>query len=138
MQRFMAFLASQSGVASLLLRLVFAEIVIVGGYRKFFVIGLAGVTTNFEKFGIPLPQIMGPLIGLLELVGGALLAVGLFTRCLGVLFTCEFIVATWSRWVFAGEGYGPARIDTLLAVVALVLATQGAGPISVDAKRGRS
>ena len=137
MQRFMAFLASQSGIAYLLLRLMMAEILIVAGYRKIFVFGLGAIAGNFEKYGIPLPQVMGPFIGLLEFFGGIMLAAGLFTRYLGVLFTCEFIVAAWAKWIPIGEGYAGARLDTMLIVTALVLATQGAGPISVDAKMGR-
>ena len=35
---------------------------------------------RFAKIGIPAPEIMGPFVGVVELVCGALIIVGLFTR----------------------------------------------------------
>jgi putative oxidoreductase len=137
MNRLMSSLAGLSGCAFLALRLVMAEILISSGYRKFFVMGLDTVTGNFDKWGMPIPQLTAPFIGALELVGGILLAVGLFTRYLGVLFTVEFIVATWVQWVQIGNGYMGSRLDTMILVTAIVMATHGAGRFSLDAKLGR-
>jgi putative oxidoreductase len=141
MQRFMSALAAQNGIAFLLLRLMTAHILIVAGYRKFFVLGIEGTIKNFEGYGIPFHQVAGPAIGALELVGGILLAIGLFTRYLGVLFTLEFIVAWWVKYAIIpapAGGYAGSRLDMLILVVALVFATQGAGALSLDAKQGRA
>jgi uncharacterized membrane protein YphA (DoxX/SURF4 family) len=72
------------------------------------------------------------------LLGGICLALGLGTRYLGVLFACEFVVAAWVKWVPLDQGYMGSRLDTMLIVVALLLATQGAGKYSLDAKMGRT
>jgi DoxX len=42
-----------------------------------FATGLGGVTAFFAKVGIPAPDVMGPFVAILELVGGILLIVGL-------------------------------------------------------------
>jgi len=136
MQRFLSALAARSGLALLLLRLMMGQILIVSGARKIFVVGLPVIAANFGKYGIPYPQIAAPFIGLLEFCGGILLALGLFTRYLGVLYAFEFVVAAWAKWVPIGEGYTGSRLDTMLIVTALVLATQGGGRYSIDAKRG--
>jgi len=142
MQSLMSALAGLSGIAFLLLRLMMASILIIAGYSKFFVAGLERVTTMFQGYGIvPFPQAAAPFIGALELAGGILLALGLFTRTLGVLFFVEFIVAWWVKFnVIAppGGGYLVARLDAMLIVTALVLATHGAGKLSLDAKLGRA
>ena len=140
MSRFMSLLGSLSGCAMLALRLMMASIVIVSGYYKFFVFGMEKLTANFQGYGMPVPQITGPFIGVLELAGGILLALGWFTRYLGVLYFFEFIVAWWVKFSIIpapAGGYAGARLDAMLIVTALVFATQGAGRFSVDAKLGR-
>ena len=142
MQSLVAALTRLNGAAFLLLRLMMALIVIVSGYRKLFVAGLGPTVTAFEGFRIvPLPQVAGPFIALLEFGGGILLALGLFTRPLGVLFFGQFVVAWWVKYdVIAAPagGYLAARLDAMLVVTALVLATQGAGKFSLDAWRNRA
>jgi putative oxidoreductase len=142
MSKLISFLRSQDSTGLLLVRLVMASILIVAGYSKFFMAGLERVTTMFDGYGIiPLPAIVAPFIAALELGGGVLLALGLFTRYLGVLYFIEFIVAAWVKYSIVaapGGGYLGSRLDTMLIVVALVLATHGAGKLSLDAKLGRS
>jgi putative oxidoreductase len=126
-------LSAQSGFGYLLVRLVSALILFYSGYNKVFVTGLSGVSGFFEKINMPVPQVTGPFIGLLELIGGALLFVGLFTRYLGVLFTIEFIVATWAKFGPMDQGLKGAEIDLMLLVAGLLFATNGAGKFSLDA-----
>ena len=114
MQRFMMALASQGALASLLLRLMMAEIVIIAGYKKVFVAGFGAVIGSFTKYGIPLPEALGPFIAALELLGGICLAIGLGTRYLGLLFACEFVVAAYTKWVTLGEGYLGGGVRALL------------------------
>lgn len=142
MKKLIEALKAQSGVGQLLVRLMMAEVLIVAGFSKFFVSGLDRVTTMFDGYGIiPIPQIIAPFIAALELIGGILLALGLFTRYLGVLYTIEFIVAAYVKYAIVpppAGGYLGSRLDTMLIVVAILLATNGAGRISLDAKLGRS
>jgi putative oxidoreductase len=142
MQSLISALSGLSGIAFLLLRLMMASILVVAGYSKFFVSGIDKVATMFQGYGIiPWPQGAAPFIGALELGGGILLALGLFTRYLGVLYFVEFLVAWWVKFnVMAppAGGYLVARLDSMLIVTALVLATHGAGMYSIDAWRNRA
>jgi len=136
MQRMSMALAGLAPLGSLVLRLMVAEIVIIAGYKKLFVGGFGAVINSFTKYGIPLPQVLGPFIAILEFAGGIALALGLLTRILGLLYACEFVVAAYTKWVTLGEGYVGSRLDTLLIAAGLLLATHGAGKFSLDAKRG--
>jgi putative oxidoreductase len=51
------------------------------------------VTDYFGTLGIPAPGLMAPAISCLELGGGILLAVGLASRLIAFLLTCNMIVA---------------------------------------------
>jgi putative oxidoreductase len=84
---------------------------------------------------IAVPQVLGPFVALLELVGGIGILIGFMTRYLGVLITIEFIVATYTQWVTFGKGFAGARLDIMMLAGALVLATHGAGRYSIDRNR---
>jgi putative oxidoreductase len=71
--------------------------------------------------------------GVLEVFGGGLLIVGLFTRVAALLLTVEMIVMLWK--VNGGGSYLAIReyeFSLVLAVSCFALATVGAGLISVD------
>jgi putative oxidoreductase len=52
-----------------------------------------GVTANMAKYGLPMPGAFAAVAATLELVGGGLLLIGLFTRWLGLLYAIEFAIA---------------------------------------------
>lgn len=79
-------------------------------------------------------------VGVLELVGTALLAVGLFTRPVAFVLAGEMAVAYF--WRHAPNGFFPVvnrgEPAVLLCFIWLLFAAAGAGPWSLDAKlRGR-
>ena len=93
--------------------------------------GTAGATA-------PLMSQMG-LAGVLELVGGLLLAIGLFTRpvafVLSGLMAVAYFMAHQPQGAFPiGNG---GELAALYAFVFLAFAATGAGPWSVDGLRGR-
>jgi putative oxidoreductase len=126
-------ISAQSNLGYALVRIMTAIVLFVRGYQKVFSMGLGSVAGFFEKIGIPLPQITGPFIGLLELIGGALLFAGLFTRYLGVIFAIEFIVAAYAQAVLMNKGYSGAELELLLLAAGILFATNGAGKFSLDA-----
>jgi len=121
-------LASQYGLGLAVMRVALGLILAYSGYMKVFKFGFA--IQGFRNMGIPLPEVSGPFVSFLELGGGALLVVGLFTRYLGVLFTIQFIVATWT--IVSMKGLMGARLEVMILVAALVLATNGAGALGLD------
>ncbi len=119
----------------LLMRLGIGVIMLLSGYAK--VTGLAGVTRFFTSIGIPAAGIMAPFVAYAELVGGALLIIGLGTRIIGVLFAVIMVVATFSaKWASAtragGLDFNQIRLEYLIMLGSLALAFTGPGALSVD------
>lgn len=125
-------LSTQAGLGLTVLRVVMGLIFLYSGYLKVFHRGFA--VGGFRHMGIPLPEILGPIVSFLELGGGALLVVGLFTRYLGILFAGEFIVATLVITNLSSnlKGLAGARLEILLVAGAIVLVTNGAGALGLD------
>ena len=79
------------------------------------------------------------LAGILEPFGGALLLLGLFTRPVAFLLSGEMAVAYFqvfaslSFWPIVNNGITPV----LYCFVWLYFSAAGAGPWSLDAKRGK-
>jgi putative oxidoreductase len=132
MRQLIALLSAQSGIGYLIVRVVTGLILLIAGYTKVFVYGMSTMQDNFGKWQIFLPQITGPFISFLELIGGLALVIGLFTRYVGLLFVIEFIVAAYTQWVTLGKGFAGARLDIMILVAGILLATHGAGMLSVD------
>ena len=121
-----------------LLRVASGLLILNAGYTKFFIWKIPKVVENFDRMGIFLPQVTGPFIAGLELAGGALVVVGLFTRYLGLIFVAEFAVAAYTQWALLGKGMVGARYEMLLLVIFLTLATNGGGALNLGSllKRG--
>jgi len=125
----------------LVLRAVTGLIFAAHGAQKIFEFTLAGTVGSFAQMGVPFPEIAGPVVAFVELIGGVLLALGLFTRPAGIALAIDMLVALIlvhlpaGLWVSDG-GY---EFVAVLGVVALALALTGAGRFSLDSVllRGR-
>jgi putative oxidoreductase len=88
---------------------------------------------------MPAPLTLMWFAGLIELVGGALIALGLFTRSAAFLCAGEMAVAYFmghaSHGFFPVNNMGDAAI--LYCFVFLYISAAGPGPWSVDAMRSR-
>ena len=62
------------------------------GIQKFLFSDALGVG-RFVKIGIPLPQVMAPFVGVVEIVAGFLLMVGLFVRLATIPLFIDICVA---------------------------------------------
>ena len=117
------------------LRIVAALIFILAGTMKLFAFP-AGVPPNGGT--VPLMSQIG-IGALLEVVGGALLLLGLFSRPVAFLLSGEMAVA-YFQFHFP-QGFWPNMNGGVAAVlycfVWLYFSAAGAGPWSLDAKRGR-
>ena len=92
-----------------------------------------------DMYGIS-PTSMGGMAGILELVGGILLIIGLFTRPVAFILSGMTAVAYW--YAHAPQGFYPilngGELAALYCFVFLYLACAGGGIWSVDAKRGNA
>jgi putative oxidoreductase len=92
--------------------------------------GISGFAGFLSSLGVPLPTLAAWGVGLLELVGGALLLVGLFVRVMGALLTLDMLVAT--VLVHLPEGYGGIELTLVLALIAGSLVLSGPGALSLE------
>jgi putative oxidoreductase len=116
-------------LALLFLRIALGIIFLYHGYPKL-AHPSAQVHAAFVEHG--LPGYFVQVAGIIETFGGGLVLLGLFARWAGLLLAMEMGVAIWkvhSRSYFAVHEY---EFPLALAMASLVLATVGAGLISVD------
>ncbi len=81
--------------AILLIRILVGWVFLSEGIQKFLFPETLGVG-RFTKIGIPLPQLMAPFVGITEIICGALLLAGLFTRLASVPLLIDICVALYS------------------------------------------
>jgi len=111
---------------------------------------------RFANIGIPYPDFMGPLVGVVEMICGALIVLGLFTRLAAVPLIIIMIVAIVSTkipillghafWIFhlpKLPRYGfwsmahEARADFCMLLGSIYLLIEGGGAWSLDALLSR-
>ncbi|WP_235192532.1 DoxX family protein [Mycobacterium asiaticum] len=139
--------------ATILIRLMAGGVFLWEGVIKF-VFPNQGVG-RFTKIGIPFPELSADFVGVLEIVGGILLLLGLFTRFITIPFIVEMIVAMLSTKIAIFYGVSPLPLPPvppqtgfwavlhevrseyaqLLTVTFLLIV--GAGPWSLDGLMAR-
>jgi uncharacterized membrane protein YphA (DoxX/SURF4 family) len=139
-------LTTRASAATILVRLVVGGVFLSEGVQKFLFPAALGVG-RFVKIGIPAPEILAPFVGVVEIVGGALLLLGLLTRvaavplvidmCVAIATTKLPMLAAAGFWAMAHE----ARVDYSMLLGCVFLGLVGAGAWSLDAwlaRRGRT
>jgi putative oxidoreductase len=118
----------------LLIRLVLGTIFIAHGAQKVFLWGMPAVGESFAQIGIPLAGVMGPVVSLVELLGGVAILLGLLTRAAGIGIAAAMLgailFAHLSGGFFAPEG---VEFPLMLLAAAAALVVTGAGAWSLDA-----
>lgn len=151
-RRMLALLSTHAPPATILIRIMVGAVFVSEGIQKFLYPATIGAG-RFAKIGIPAPELMGPFVGVLEIVCGALLLCGLLTRLAAVPLIGVMIMAIVSTKlpILLGEGfwgfelrklpeYGfwsmahEARTDFSMLLGSLFLLAVGAGPRSLDAR----
>jgi uncharacterized membrane protein YphA (DoxX/SURF4 family) len=127
----------------ILIRIMLSCVFISEGIQKFLFSESLGVG-RFVKIGIPLPGIMAPFVGIVEIVGGGLILLGLFTRIAAIPLTISMLVAIFTTkipilvekgfWAMAHE----ARTDWSMILGLIFLLVVGSGHWSVDEMRSRN
>jgi len=110
---------------------------------------------RFLKLGIPAPEFMAPFVGVMEIVGGTLFVLGLFTRLAALPLLIDIAVAIASTKIPLLLGTSPLppppvppqvgfwavlheiRADDAQLLCSLFLLLVGAGPWALDALLAR-
>jgi len=144
---------TMSSMPAALIRLLVGWVFLVEGILKYLWIDDLGVG-RFASIGIPVPHFSAPFVGLVEMVCGALVIVGLFTRLAAIPLLIDIIVAILSTKIPILLGHGSwrfslpklkhygllsmlheARTDISMVLGLIFVLIVGAGAASVDAAR---
>jgi uncharacterized membrane protein YphA (DoxX/SURF4 family) len=134
-----------------LIRLLVGIVFLTEGIQKFLFAAELGAG-RFARIGIPLPEIMGPFVGVAEMVCGTLIILGLLTRfgALVMLINISVAIVSTKLPILLGHAVGPfslaklgrygawsaiheGRTDLCMWLGSLFLLVVGAGVFSVDA-----
>ena len=137
--------------ATLLIRLMVGTVFFEEGAQKFLFADLLGAG-RFARIGIPAPELMGPFVGTVEILCGALILAGLLTRLAAIPLLINISVAIFSTKlpILLGQGFlcfhvaklarygfwsmaSESRTDFSMLMGLLFLILAGAGKYSVDA-----
>jgi putative oxidoreductase len=123
-----------------IMRFVVGVVFIYHGYAKLFH-GFADVVALhvLTPMGFPIPYVLAYFLGLLELFGGAALALGLFTRPIALLFAIEMIfVVKWhfhNGYMFT-SAHGGYEFPLLMLFLYIGILFAGSGRCSIDRAMG--
>jgi uncharacterized membrane protein YphA (DoxX/SURF4 family) len=151
MSIFAKFTSTKAPNAVALIRLMVGSVFFFEGLMKFLYPGELGAG-RFAKIGIPMPEVLGPFVGGVETICGALVLIGLLTRLAAIPLLINISVAIVSTKIpiLLGHGfwtftlaklprYGflstmhEARTDLCMWLGLVFLIIVGAGRWSVDA-----
>lgn len=140
--------------AVIVIRVLVGWVFVSEGIGKFLYADAVGAG-RFTRIGIPAPEMMGPLVGTVEMACGTLILLGLFTRLAAIplLFTMTVAVVSTKAPILLGHGFGPfslpklsqyglwsmlheARTDFSMILGLVFLLIVGAGRWSLDARLG--
>ena len=118
-----------------IVRVMAGIIICNAGIEKFQAGGFANWTKSMAGYGFPVPEFWGAFIPLLELIGGALVFLGLGAHWAAIFFVVEYfgtglIIKTHSAPPFGG--WNSMRIDLMLLATAIAIALVGPGAFALE------
>jgi putative oxidoreductase len=122
---------------TILVRLMVGAVFLSEGIQKFLFPELRGAG-RFEKIGLPEPEFLGSFVGSFEILCGALILLGLFTRLAAIPLIIIMLVAifTTKGEVLQNEGFWPmmhgSRTDWSMLLGSIFLLIEGGGRWSLD------
>lgn len=122
---------------NIIIRLMVGAVFLSEGIQKFLFPAVRGAG-RFEKIGLPSPEFLGNFVGSFEVLCGALLLLGLFTRLASIPLIIIMLVAilTTKSDIFANQGFWEmmhaSRTDWAMLLGSIFLLIKGGGKWSVD------
>lgn len=128
-----------SSYADPLLRIACGLMLVPHGWGKLFRGGVAGTAKGLAALGLEPAIFWAWYIGILEVFGGLMLALGLLTRPVAALVAgFMFVAAFYAHWgngfFWINRGY---EYPLFWGIVALVILVRGGGKWSLDARIGK-
>ncbi len=128
--------------AVILIRILVGWVFVSEGIQKFLFPASLGVG-RFMKIGIPHPVVTAPLVGAVEVLFGAMVVFGLWTRLAAVPLLAVIVTAIVTTkipllhqqgvWAMLHE----ARVDSSMMLGLLFLLIAGGGPLALTRPRQR-
>ena len=156
MTLFQKIVRTTAPASSILIRLIVGAVFLSEGIQKFLFPTETGAG-RFAKIGIPSAEVMGPFVGIVEILCGTLILVGFLTRLAALPLIVNMLVAILSTkipillghgfWGFSlravpyGGFWGmahEARTDFAMLLGSIFLLIVGAGAWSLDARLSKS
>jgi putative oxidoreductase len=130
---------SNAPATVVLIRLMIGAVFLSEGVQKFLFPDQLGAG-RFLKIGLPVPELLGPFAGTVEIVCGSVVLLGLLTRLAVIpLLVIMAVALTTTKWpMLAAQGFWhmahETRTDWSMSLGSLFLLIVGAGPWSLDAR----
>jgi putative oxidoreductase len=122
---------------TILIRLMVGIVFLSEGIQKFLFAEDRGAG-RFEKIGLPNPEFLGGFVGTFEIICGALIVIGLFTRLASIPLIIIMIIAivTTKADVYIKDGFWEllhgSRTDWAMLLGSVFLLIEGGGCWSFD------
>lgn len=122
---------------TILIRLIVGAVFLSEGIQKFLFPAIRGAG-RFEKIGLPSPEFLGSFVGAFEILCGALILLGLFTRLASIPLIIIMLVAiaTTKSEVLADQGFWEmmhgSRTDWSMLLGSIFLLIKSGGYWSID------
>ncbi len=124
---------STTNHGAFLTRVTLGSILLAHGALKILVFTIPGTVGFFGSLG--LPAIVAYLTIFGEVIGGTALILGIYPRLVALFSLPILLGAAWvhlgNGWLFSNEG-GGWEFPVLLIVLAIIVATQGAGSFAIN------
>lgn len=146
---------TDSDKTTILIRFLVGIVFVSEGIQKFLYAEYLGAG-RFANIGIPFPEILGPFVGVVEIVCGAMILAGIYTRLAAIPLIITMLVALFTTKIpillgaeFMGFALRPLRNYGLLSMLhesrndlsmligSVFLLIKGGGAWSIDRKRYR-
>jgi putative oxidoreductase len=132
-------LLTDSSKTTIIIRLMAGAVFLSEGIQKFLFADKLGAG-RFAKIGLPNPDFLGPFVGSFEIVCGAFVLIGLFTRLAAIPLLAIMLVAiaTTKAQLLADNGFWSmlhdSRTDWSMLLGSIFLIIKGGGYWSLDKK----
>jgi len=136
-------LQTDNSKTTILIRIMVGTVFLSEGIQKFHFSSTLGAG-RFAKIGLPSPEFLGIFVGSFEILCGALILFGLFTRLASIPLIIIMLVAiaTTKADVLANEGFWKmlhgSRTDWAMLLGSLFLFIKGGGYYSFDKKLSKN